>query len=230
MFTMGPPLWGGGGADPFAGNVLSLMHFDGANGSTTFTDQVPGRVWTRNGTPTISTAQSKFGGSSYSGALSSYLSASSPGSEWLLSGDYSIECWMLCNDNGGGAGILSIGTNTAEGTSLSIEASGTAMSHRVGSNTTRSQGDGAGSLYGRWVHVFAGRSGTTTYTAVSGIMRIDVGDAAHANGSVTNVNVGVQALIGGGSPYLYLDEFRVTKGVCRHTASFTPPAAPYPNP
>lgn len=222
-------MWGGG-VDPFGANVLSLLHFDGADGATTFTDQVPGRVWVRSGGPVISTAQSKFGGSSYAGALSSNIAASSPGAEWLLSGDYSIEFWILCNDNGGAAGVISIGTSTAEGTILAIAAGGVAVSHNVGSNTPRTQGDGAGSLYGRWVHVFAGRSGTTTYTAVNGVMRADAGDASNASGAITAVTVGYQASIGGGAPYLYLDEFRVTKGVCRHTASFAPPTSPYPNP
>jgi len=42
----------------------SLLHLDGADGSTTFTDS-QGRTWARNGTHTkISTAQSKFGGAS----------------------------------------------------------------------------------------------------------------------------------------------------------------------
>lgn len=230
MFTVGPAFWGGGGADPFAGNVLSLMHFDGADGSTTFTDQVPGRVWTRNGTPTISTAQSKFGGSSYSGALSSYLSASSPGSEWLLSGDYSIEAWVLCNNCGSAASILSIQTNTADGTILSIGASGNSINHFVGSNALVGGADGAGSIYGRWVHVFGGRQGTTTFTAVNGVMNVSPSNSFNASGAVTGVVVGSMALIGDPDPYLYLEDFRVTKGVCRHTASFTPPAAPYPNP
>lgn len=44
-------------------NVSSLLRFDGTNGSTTFTDEV-GHIWTPLGSPSISTAQSKFGGAS----------------------------------------------------------------------------------------------------------------------------------------------------------------------
>src|SRR5690606_18824891 len=50
---------GGGGRvytnPPFA-NVSLLLHCDGANGSTTITDQVAGNTWTANNA-TISTAQ-----------------------------------------------------------------------------------------------------------------------------------------------------------------------------
>src|SRR3972149_9214360 len=40
-----------------------LLHMDGANGSTTFTDEM-GQAVTANGNAQISTAQSKFGGAS----------------------------------------------------------------------------------------------------------------------------------------------------------------------
>lgn len=47
-------------ADP---NALALLHMDGTNTSTTFTDAT-GRIWTANGNAQISTAQSVFGGAS----------------------------------------------------------------------------------------------------------------------------------------------------------------------
>src|SRR3990167_7743345 len=40
-----------------------LLHMDGTNGSTTFTDEI-GKTVTANGNAQISTAQSKFGGAS----------------------------------------------------------------------------------------------------------------------------------------------------------------------
>ncbi|USI87758.1 hypothetical protein LZ086_06975 [Acinetobacter johnsonii] len=50
-------------ADLYWENISSLLNFDGANNSTVFTDE-KGTIWSRNGSPIISTAQSKFGGSS----------------------------------------------------------------------------------------------------------------------------------------------------------------------
>lgn len=45
------------------GTVISLMHFNGADGSTTFTDEA-GISWSRQGSAAISMADSVFGGSS----------------------------------------------------------------------------------------------------------------------------------------------------------------------
>jgi hypothetical protein len=49
--------------NPTWANVGSLLHFDGANDSTTFTDQ-KGKVWTAAADAKIKTAQSVFGGAS----------------------------------------------------------------------------------------------------------------------------------------------------------------------
>lgn len=45
-------------------NVSALLHFNGADNSTTFTDQVAGNVWTAGSTAAIKTAQSVYGGAS----------------------------------------------------------------------------------------------------------------------------------------------------------------------
>jgi hypothetical protein len=228
MFTVGPSLFGGG-RDPFAANVLSLLHFDGSNGSTVFTDQVPGRTWTRTGTATISNAQSRFGGTSLSVPISSGLALSSPGAEWLMPGDFSIECWMYCKDNGGTAGALTINTSLGAGVNVGPTSGGFSVSISLSTNATRSTGDGGGSIYNRWVHVFAGRQGTTTYLACNGSMAAFTNETANMGGTVTAVRAGWMASVGG-SPLHFIDELRITKGVCRYTSSFTPPTAPYPNP
>jgi hypothetical protein len=49
--------------DPSFASVSALLHFDGSDGSTTFTD-VTGTIWTANGNAQIDTAQSVFGGAS----------------------------------------------------------------------------------------------------------------------------------------------------------------------
>ncbi len=60
--------------DPYFSSVVLLMHMDGANGSTTFTDVI-GHTVTPNGKVSITTTTSKFGGSSASfDGTSAYLS------------------------------------------------------------------------------------------------------------------------------------------------------------
>ena len=57
--------WGSADNDPFFANVSLLLHMDGANGSTTFTDSSSNNLTvTASGNAQISTAQSQFGGAS----------------------------------------------------------------------------------------------------------------------------------------------------------------------
>jgi hypothetical protein len=60
-------LMAGGGlsgpSDSLFANVAALLHFDGADTSTSFTDST-GKVWTAHGDAQISTAESAYGGAS----------------------------------------------------------------------------------------------------------------------------------------------------------------------
>ena len=58
-FSQGPA----GPSDPYWANVVSLMHFDGPDGSTSISDQ-KGRIWTPHGNAQLDTSQRKWGGSS----------------------------------------------------------------------------------------------------------------------------------------------------------------------
>jgi hypothetical protein len=81
--------------DPFSANVSLMLHFDGANGSTTFVDSSPNNFTvTRAGDAVISTAQSRFGGSSvvFDGD-SDYLSAGFNDAFAFGTSDFTIEVW-----------------------------------------------------------------------------------------------------------------------------------------
>ena len=80
------------------GLTLALLHFDGADGSTTFTDssQTP-LTYTRTLSENIiSTAQSKFGGASlYVGSTSDSGVVSQNNDRFLLTNqNFTIECWF----------------------------------------------------------------------------------------------------------------------------------------
>lgn len=69
--------------------ITALLHFDGTNNSTVFTEDT-GRIVYVTGTAKISTAQSVFGGSSlYLDGTNSGLTMA-PSSAWHLSGDFTI--------------------------------------------------------------------------------------------------------------------------------------------
>jgi len=85
-----------GPTDPDFASVVLLLHCNGSNGGTTFTDNSSyGRAMTANGNAQTSTAQSKFNGSSglFDGA-GDYLTASASSDFTFGTGDYTIESWV----------------------------------------------------------------------------------------------------------------------------------------
>ena len=200
------------GGDPYWANVLSLLHFDGANGSTTFTDE-KGVSWTRYGsTAAISTAQSKFGGSSLllsSGGLNgTYASA-------LGTGDYTIECWIYPTSVsaitvvwGKSNYALDLWNNQL----LFYRSAQYCISAAITANN--------------WYHVALVRESGVNKIYVNGVASATTTTAGSGDpGAAFDIG----CLLGGNTLQGYIDEFRVTKDVARYTSNFTPPTAPFPN-
>jgi len=80
-----------------------------------------------------------------------------------------------------------------------------------------------------WHHFAVVRNGTTFTVYVDGIAGTPAtGVTAAVATSATAPSIG--ATISGTVPFTgYIDDFRITKGVARYTANFTPPAAKLPN-
>ncbi len=80
-------------------NTKSLLHFDGADGSTTFIDQF-GKTWTANGNAQIDTAQSVFGGASAFFDGASWIDTPDIDDFDVGSGDFTIDFWFKRNSLG----------------------------------------------------------------------------------------------------------------------------------
>jgi hypothetical protein len=216
------------GTDPYWNQVTSLLHFNGVNGSTTFTDQ-KGVAWTRQGNAVIDTSAFKFGDSSLSTGTSGYLQAPSAGLCDFGVGDFTLEAWVrplvlnqyqnIFNSRDGGSGTV--------GLSFRLTNAGVLQAFR-GSGQNAINGTTVLSASG-FQHVALARSGTTWRLFLNGSLE---GSAAIA----TDVNPGGPGFIGAYGAYGaterwqgHIDEFRITKGVARYTAAFTPPTAAFPN-
>jgi hypothetical protein len=88
--------------------LKSLLHFNGADASTTFTD-VTGLVWTRHGGAQLDTAYKKYGSASglFDGS-GDYISATY--SDELSNRDFCIDFWHRMNNNQN-AKLFAIGSN-----------------------------------------------------------------------------------------------------------------------
>jgi hypothetical protein len=183
------------------------------------------------GTAQASTTQAKWSPTSafFNGSSSLYAQ---PNTAFAFgTGDFTVEGWMYFNS-----------------TSPSI--SGLCQSDVVGSSTSDKWwfGYSAGGLYfachgpgtprasipfspstGTWYYVTATRASGTMRLFVDGVS----GTVTNGNGGLSGVNLSQNGLtVGGISTPVYLNgyvqDLRLTKGVARYTATFTPPTAALP--
>lgn len=222
MFTVGAPLWGSaaGGGEPV---VASLLHFDGTNGSTTYTNEVPGRSWSGGGPslPTLSTGTKKFGTASVNMGNDRHVRSFAV-SGLDFSGDYSVDFWMYPTGDTEFYFLLLDGSSRVKMSAGTYF--GSVVSHRrFDDSMAIESNDGAGSLLFRWSHVFAGRKNGIDYIAHNGAM-------VSTSGKPNTIMGGppAQLVLGVGTySSAYFDELRVVTGGCDYTTNFTPPSAPY---
>lgn len=221
---------GGGPTDPDFASVKALMHFDGTNGSTAMVD-VRGHTFTANGgICTLTTAQKKFGVSSVRvpASANQQVYSAAESDFGLGSGPYTLEMWVrfhnapatefICDmrplgTTGAGpivctlAGVWNIYLNGAFRISTGTPAQNVSYHVAVcrdSSDDTRFFVDGTqvGSAYN------------------------DPADY----GSSQNVIFGIPS----DAPTIllfdgWIDDFRLTRGVARYVANFSPPVAAFPD-
>jgi len=224
-----------GVGDIYGDSVVLLLHFIGANGSTAFVDSSKaGRAITAVGNAQISTAQSKFGGTScYFDGAGDYLQCAGS-SSFVFSGDFTVESWVYIAGNS---------TNASKSfTILSGATSGASFDFVVAGNGTitgtgLAMWDGAVSYSSNyaisqnaWHHVAFARTGTALRMFVDGVLIGTHSQSISFGNSAWNVYSGGQPIAN--SYYLlgYIDDLRVTKGVARYASDFTWPMSQFPDP
>lgn len=219
--------------DPNFANVELLLHFDGANGSTTFTDNSsPAKTATVFGNAQISTAQSKFGGASglFDGT-GDYLSYASDADFGFGTGAYTVEGWVRFTAAATYRCMFDNRTASNQGIAIYCDGSGTNESGRllVASDVgiiagAASTAFAASSSFQHWAVT---KSGTTVRGFIGGTQVWSITDS-RTLASASTCFIG-STYLGGQGFNGYLDDIRVTKGVARYTANFTAPTAAFPN-
>jgi hypothetical protein len=221
--------------DPDFPSVMLLLRFNGANGSTSFIDSsLRNHSVSAIGAPTISTAQSRFGGSSLSLNGSSALSI--PDSEdWTFgAGNFTIEFFYYANsvasteqmlvihsENGDWNSALSFLIGFSSGTFRAVfNVPGTSVVMGFSSDIP------AANL---WHHVAVTRSGSNFRLFINGQLRGSNASSAAVNNVAAPLRIGTNGHLTSSIPFNgFIDEVRITKGVARYTANFTPPTEPFP--
>jgi hypothetical protein len=219
--------------DEYIANVSLLLHMDGSNGSTTFTDSSSNALTvTANGNAQISTAQSKFGGASgYFDGNGDYLSATQNAAYAFGTGDFTVEAWIYPTSFAATYQTIAATRGLAgvsTGWSCSLVSDGSLILYTNGFAYTGTV-TGAVTL-NAWSHIAMVRS--------SGNFQVYVNGTANRSSSVALTNdftlqtfwVGIVGGNASGEPFTgYIDDLRITKGVARYTANFTAPTAPFPD-
>lgn len=219
-FIIAPYRFAAASGDPNFANVSLLLQLNGTNGSTSFPDaSSAGRTVTGFGNAQISTAQSKWGGSSLVlDGSGDYLSVPDNAAFDFGTGDFTIEFWLRWNSLSGfqtiyshglvGAGDLLISTQSGTGR-FAVAFSGSGI-------LTESDALGTG-VWGFYQFV---RSGTTVRLYRDGVQK-GTGTSGANLGSTSSLLIGSRP--DGFQFNGWVQDVRITKGVAR--ANVVPTAA-----
>ena len=208
--------------DAYWTDVSLLLHMDGTNGSTTFTDSSTNNHTITVTNATLTTSAPKFGSASMVANGSNYIDTPTD-ADFSFPGDFTVELWVYV-DTGqsqpGNKSFLELGS-FSNGILLRTNEVYVNGSSASASPTVPDD---------QWVHVALTRSGSSvkyfvggtesaaltnsSTVASSGSAKVRIGQASHTSGQY----------IGG-----KIDDVRITKGVARYTANFTPPTAAFPD-
>lgn len=204
-----------------------MLHFDGTDGSTTFTDSsLAPKQMTAQGNAQIDTAQAKFGSASglFDGT-GDYLTTPNHADFNFGTGDFTVECrvrftgtYGTLYDKGVGADGFSLEIHPTNPVRLDINGVsfqfGTTQDYNWPSHTNE------------WQHVLVSRSGTSLRCFIEGNQ---IGSTLTSSDNISSAEtVAVGARNTGSGPFAgHIDELRVIKGDAVWTANFNPPTAAY---
>jgi len=210
-------------------NTKLLLHMNGEDSGTTFTDEC-GKTVTANGHAITSRdsgiTTTKFGASAGAILSGGYLSIADSDDWYLGTGDFTVDCWICFNiitgdyqfiynqyaNDDDRAGLALLDNNTfrliIDGTTIEFNGATTIA---------------AGTLY----HIALVRSGNSWKMFLNGTQ---FGDTATSSVSIDNITAPLFIGKYKDSYYFvnaFIDEFRWSKGIARWTTDFTPPTEEY---
>jgi hypothetical protein len=196
-----------------------LMHFD--NDMIGVLEETE-KTLTKYGSPSITTAKKMVGTSSCYFSGSSYYTVPSSADWSFGTGDFTIEFWMYPTSNGAQGIASNLHSNTAQWNVMFYDGYVT-LSDWFNFYLDRT---GTKVSLNTWTHVAISRENTTLRLFLNGNNTKQVSNSY--NFSVDGLlEIGYCSANGIYSDNLYLDELRISKGIARYTANFTPSTTPF---
>jgi hypothetical protein len=222
---------------------LLLLHFDGANNSTSIVDSgTYGLTVVAEGNAKISTASSKFGGAAgrFDASSQNTLFTTTDSQIAIGAADFTLEFWIRLFARAEGSrsvadqvvsfcdpiGDFGVGW---EFSGVEIYSNQSATTYFLGwSNFYNDQLESARMFdielsFGTWYHIAAVRQ--------DGIVKLYANGVHYAEGSIAVPAITKESICIGGVPETvldgYIDELRLRVGEAVYTSNFTPPTAPF---
>lgn len=185
----------------------------------------------------VSTSVVKYGsGSIKFDGTGDYLQAPASNLYDFGSGDFTVELWTKGNNSATTSGALLVGVVTSGGatnTNWALFKDAPTQGYVIfyASDGTTYQVNGIGGAAtlndGNWHHVAVTRANSVFRVFVDGIQ---TGTTATWTGAISSTARPLKVGYNGSAEYLngYLDDVRITKGVARYIANFTPPQQALP--
>lgn len=214
---------GNASGDVFTDHVEVLLHFDGADASTTITDET-GRTWTANGNAQLDTAQSKFGGASlYLDGTGDWVETPHAAALSIGSQDFCVEAWI--RPTGPAKTKMIANKRPSSGAwdfSFSVASDNRLVCSTWGDVDVSATSEPGAIVDDTWQHVAAVRNGGTLTVYINGTAAGSVAISGAADASTAVLRVGRDGYDSSRDFHGWIDEFRFTVGVPRYTQDFVP--------
>lgn len=218
-------------ADPHFSSVALLLHADGEDGSTALVDSSDAAIgFEALAGAQLDTDQKRFGSASmYFGASGAQFRAAALSDGFYFgAGDFTVEAWVRQTARTGAAqvaGLHRYGSNNRW--IVYINSSGFPEFFNGRTPPINLVGAAAVPL-NAWSHLAVCRSGATTRLFLNGEIVASGPDNYNYPAYDAPLTIGGDYTQNANGDFRgWIDELRITKGVARYTAAFTPPDAPF---
>lgn len=210
-------------AAPLSPTNNTTLLLSGMNGGVY--DAAMQNVMETSGGAQVSKAQAKYGATSvFFNGSTDWLSMPNSPAHNFGTGDFTIESWVYQVSTPGNQNFVSNYNSPSEGWGIRVVSG---VPYFMWGDTVIVNSPSAISV-NTWTHVAVTRSGTTVRMFVGGTQVATATDSTNFTGTGTLFVGRLRTATNGFFWNGYLDDLRITKGVARYTANFTPPTAALP--